>query len=53
MSKNVNYKEGKKLVFGGDKARGDWVAVKIPWFNMSKTTTVMVMIEFQWNNNST
>ena len=30
MSKNIDDKEGKQLVFGGNKARGDWVAVKIP-----------------------
>ena len=30
MSKNVHHKEGKELVLGGDKARGDWITVKIP-----------------------
>ena len=30
MSKNVHHKEGKELVFGGDKAGRDRVAVKIP-----------------------
>ena len=34
MSKNIDDKEGKQLVFGGNKARGDWVAVKIPKLNM-------------------
>ena len=37
MSKNVHHKEGKELVFGGDKAGSDRVAVKIPWFEMRFT----------------
>ena len=30
VAKNVDDEKGEKLVFGGDKARCDWVTVKIP-----------------------
>ena len=30
MAKDVDDEKGEKLIFGGDKAGCDWVAVKIP-----------------------